>query len=126
MSRTVPPPFMSKGAARLVTPGNTEDHFDQLAECDWIVEAVLENAAVQQGLYARLEAVRTADAVVSSNTSTIPLGILTEGRSAAFRSRFLVTHFFNPPRYMRLLELVAGPETDRAAAEAVPIGRAQV
>src|SRR3546814_10990108 len=102
MSRTVPPPFMSKGAARLVTPGNTEDHFDHRAECDWIVEAVLENAAVKQGLYARLEAVRKADAVVSSNTSTIPLGILTEGLPAAFRPHFLITHFFNPPRYRRL------------------------
>ncbi|MEO3432943.1 3-hydroxyacyl-CoA dehydrogenase NAD-binding domain-containing protein [Inquilinus sp. CAU 1745] len=119
MRKADPAPFMSRRAAKLVTPGNTEDDLDKLADCDWIVEAVLEDPKVKQDLYARLEKVRKPDAIVSSNTSTIPLHILTEGRSDAFRAHFLITHFFNPPRYMRLLELVTGPETDEGAAEAI-------
>ncbi|HEY9348866.1 MAG TPA: 3-hydroxyacyl-CoA dehydrogenase family protein, partial [Inquilinus sp.] len=114
MAKADPAPFMSKAAVRLVTPGNTEDDLDKLAGCDWIVEAVLEDPAVKQDLYARIEKVMKPGAAVSSNTSTIPLAILTEGRSEAFRRGFLITHFFNPPRYMRLLELVTGPETDPA------------
>lgn len=119
MLKTDPAPFMSKRAAKLVTPGNIEDDLERLADCDWIVEAVLENPKVKQDLYARLEKVKKPEAVVSSNTSTIPLKILTEGRSAAFKSRFIVTHFFNPPRYMRLLEIVRAPETDEAALQAI-------
>jgi 3-hydroxyacyl-CoA dehydrogenase len=114
MAKTDPAPFMSKAAARLVATGNTEDDLGKLAGCDWIVEAVLEDPRVKQDLYARIEKVLKPGAVVSSNTSTIPLAILTEGRSEAFRRAFMVTHFFNPPRYMRLLELVVGPETDAA------------
>ena len=112
MAKADPAPFMSKAAAKLVTPGNTEDDLDKLPGCDWIVEAVLEDPAVKQDLYARIERVMKPGATVSSNTSTIPLAILTEGRGEAFRRGFLITHFFNPPRYMRLLELVTGPETD--------------
>ena len=112
MAKADPAPFMSKKAARLVTPGNIEDHLDQLADVDWVIEAVLEDPTVKQGLYAKIEAAMKPGAVVSSNTSTIPLAILTEGRSAAFREAFMITHFFNPPRYMRLLEVVQGPQTD--------------
>lgn len=119
MLKADPAPFMTKRAARLVTPGNLEDDLEALADCDWIVEAVLEDPTVKRDLYARLETVVKPGAVVSSNTSTIPLGILTEGRSPAFRAGFLVTHFFNPPRYMRLLELVAGPDSDPVRAAAV-------
>ncbi len=114
-----PAPFMSKRAAKLVTPGNIEDHLETLADADWIVEAVLEDPTVKQDLYARLETVRKAGAVVSSNTSTIPLKILTRGRSKDFKAGFMVTHFFNPPRYMRLLEIVAGPDTDAKAVAAM-------
>ena len=119
MLKADPAPFMTKRAARLVTPGNVEDDLEALADCDWIVEAVLEDPTVKRDLYARLETVVKPGAVVSSNTSTIPLDILTEGRSAAFKAGFLITHFFNPPRYMRLLELVAGPDSDPARAVAV-------
>lgn len=106
-----PAPFMSKAAARLVTPGNTEDDLALLGECDWIVEAVVERLDIKQALYARIDAVRKPGSVVSSNTSTIPLAKLTEGLSDAFAADFLVTHFFNPPRYMRLLEVVRGAAT---------------
>jgi 3-hydroxyacyl-CoA dehydrogenase len=116
MLKTEPAPFMSKAAARLVETGNIEDHLEKVAECDWVIEAVIERLDIKQGLYARLEAVKRAGTAVSSNTSTIPLGKLIEGRSEAFRNDFLITHFFNPPRYMRLLEIVTGPETDAGIA----------
>ncbi|NBB81892.1 MAG: 3-hydroxyacyl-CoA dehydrogenase [Alphaproteobacteria bacterium] len=119
MLKADPAPFMTRRAARLVTPGNLEDDLDALAECDWIVEAVLEDPGVKQALYARLETVVKPGAVVSSNTSTIPLATLTEGRSDAFKAGFLVTHFFNPPRYMRLMELVAGPDSDPIRAAGI-------
>jgi 3-hydroxyacyl-CoA dehydrogenase len=102
---------MSRQAARLVTPGNLADDLPRLAEVDWIVEAVVEKLEVKRALYAKIERVRKPGSVVSSNTSTLPLARLTEGLAASFRRDFLITHFFNPPRYMRLLEVVAGPET---------------
>ncbi|WP_260924910.1 3-hydroxyacyl-CoA dehydrogenase/enoyl-CoA hydratase family protein [Novosphingobium sp. 9] len=119
MLKTEPAPFMSKAAAKLVEVGNIEDDLGKIAECDWVIEAVLERLDVKQDLYAKLEAVKRPGTAVSSNTSTIPLGKLVEGRSEAFRRDFLITHFFNPPRYMRLMEIVTGPDTDTALAEAV-------
>jgi 3-hydroxyacyl-CoA dehydrogenase len=115
MAKADPAPFMSRQAARLVTPGNLEDDLESLGEVDWIVEAVVEKLDVKRALYARLERARKPGSVVSSNTSTLPLAKLTEGLPRSFRRDFLITHFFNPPRYMRLLEVVAGPDT-RAAA----------
>ncbi|MDB5395356.1 MAG: 3-hydroxyacyl-CoA dehydrogenase [Rhodospirillales bacterium] len=109
--KTEPAPFMSPRNAKLVTPGNLEDDLNLLADCDWIVEAIIENVKIKHDLYARLETVRKAGSIVTSNTSTIPLKNLIEGRSEAFRRDFAITHFFNPPRYMRLLELVSGEET---------------
>ncbi|MBT5107695.1 MAG: 3-hydroxyacyl-CoA dehydrogenase/enoyl-CoA hydratase family protein [Rhodospirillaceae bacterium] len=106
-----PAPLMHKRNASLITPGNTEDHLDRLKDCDWIIEAVIENPAIKRDLYGRIAAVRKEQAVLSSNTSTIPLDVLTEGMDDTMRRHFLVTHFFNPPRYMRLLELVTGPDT---------------
>jgi 3-hydroxyacyl-CoA dehydrogenase len=114
MLKTDPAPFMAKAAAKLVETGNIEDDLARVAECDWIVEAIVERLDLKQALYEKIEAHRRPDAAVSSNTSTIPLAKLVEGRSEGFRSHFLITHFFNPPRYMRLLEVVAGPESDAA------------
>ncbi|MDE1468407.1 3-hydroxyacyl-CoA dehydrogenase/enoyl-CoA hydratase family protein [Aurantiacibacter sp. D1-12] len=119
MLKTSPAPFMSKRAAKLVETGNIEDHLDKVAECDWIVEAIIERLDIKQDLYAKLEEVRTAGTAVSSNTSTIPLAQLTDGRSDAFKNDFLITHFFNPPRYMRLIEIVAGPQSDAATVAMV-------
>ncbi|HLI13437.1 MAG TPA: 3-hydroxyacyl-CoA dehydrogenase NAD-binding domain-containing protein [Alphaproteobacteria bacterium] len=119
MRKADPAPFMSKAAAKLVTPGNVEDHLGKLSEVDWIVEAVVENPQVKRDLYARLESVRKKGSAVSSNTSTIPLKALTEGLPRSFAKDFLITHFFNPPRYMRLLEIVAGPATRKAAVDAI-------
>jgi 3-hydroxyacyl-CoA dehydrogenase len=117
--KTEPAPLMSAKAARLITPGNTEDDFETLAACDWIVEAVIERLDIKQALYARLAAVRKPGSVVSSNTSTIPLGDLMGAMPASLRPDFVITHFFNPPRYMRLLELVTGPETNPETAETI-------
>jgi 3-hydroxyacyl-CoA dehydrogenase len=119
LAKADPAAFMSKAAARLVTPGNLEDDLERLGEVDWIVEAVVENLAIKRALYAKLEQVRKPGSVVSSNTSTLPLARLTGGLPEAFQRDFLITHFFNPPRYMRLLEVVRGPQTDPAAAERI-------
>lgn len=111
MLKGSPKAFVHNAAAKRVTPGNLEDDFDQLSDVDWIVEAIIENADIKSDLYIRIDAVRKDTTIVSSNTSTIPLSQLVQGLSDSFRQHFLVAHFFNPPRYMRLLELVVGADT---------------
>ncbi len=117
MKKTDPAPFMSRAAVKLVTPGNLEDHLGLLAEVDWVVEAVVERLDVKRALYEKLEGARKKGSIVSSNTSTIPLKQLTQGLPKSFAKDFLITHFFNPPRYMRLLEIVAGRATRKGAVE---------
>ncbi len=112
MLKTDPAPFMSAGAAKLIEVGNLEDDIAKVADCDWVCEAIIERLDLKQDLYAKLEAVRKPGTAVSSNTSTIPLAQLTDGRTPEFKRDFLITHFFNPPRYMRLIEIVAGPDSD--------------
>ncbi len=119
MLKTEPAAFMSPRAAKLVEACNIEDHLDRLADVDWIVEVVIERLDAKQALYRRIDAVRRPGTAVSSNTSTIPLAALIEGMPDAFAKDFLITHFFNPPRYMRLLEVVTGPKTDPALAATV-------
>lgn len=111
LRKAEPSAFMDPGNADLITPGNTEDHLGRLSECDWIIEAVVERLEVKRALYGKIHAVRKRDSVVSSNTSTLPLALLTSGLPETFTRDFLITHFFNPPRYMRLLELVTGEHT---------------
>ncbi|MCP3942672.1 MAG: 3-hydroxyacyl-CoA dehydrogenase/enoyl-CoA hydratase family protein [Desulfobacteraceae bacterium] len=106
-----PAALMTPGDAKFISIGNLEDDFDRLADCDWIIEVVLENLEVKQKLFKRIQAVRKKDAIVSSNTSGIPLEKITQGLSPEFKSHFLGTHFFNPVRYMHLLELIPGQET---------------
>ena len=106
-----PAPFMHPKNARLISIGNIEDDLASLGDCDWIIEAVVENLAIKQRLYQQLATVRRADAVVSSNTSSIPLHTLLAGLPDNFAPYFLITHFFNPPRYMRLLEIVSSVQT---------------
>ena len=106
-----PAPFMSAEAMALVTPGNVEDDLEALGEVDWIIEAVFEDPAVKGPLYRKLDAARRPGSIITSNTSTIPLADLIAGQSATFAADFAITHFFNPPRQMRLLELVSGPQT---------------
>lgn len=113
-----PSPFMHPRNARLITTGNLEDDLALVADCDWIIEAVIERLDIKRGLYVCLDQVRKAGAVVSSNTSTIPLRDLVAQMPESFRRDFMITHFFNPPRFMRLLEVVDGPDS-RAEASAM-------
>ncbi len=114
-----PAAFMHERHAKLITTGNIEDHLDRVADCDWIIEAVIEKLDAKHAIYGKIDAVRKPGSIVSSNTSTIPLAVLCEGMPGGFARDFLVTHFFNPPRYMRLLELVAGEKTRADALQAV-------
>ncbi|HEY8013292.1 MAG TPA: 3-hydroxyacyl-CoA dehydrogenase NAD-binding domain-containing protein, partial [Dongiaceae bacterium] len=107
--KTDPAPLMDRANARLIRPGNIEDDLDRLKEADWIVEAVVEKLEIKHGLYAKLAGIVKPDAILSSNTSTISLKRLSEGMPADLARRFAITHFFNPPRYLRLLEIVAPP-----------------
>ncbi|HUO88183.1 MAG TPA: 3-hydroxyacyl-CoA dehydrogenase NAD-binding domain-containing protein [Rhizomicrobium sp.] len=119
MLKTSPAPFMSKSAAKLIEVGNIDDDLGRVAECDWVIEAIMERLDLKQSFYRRLDAVRRSGTAVSSNTSTIPLAKLIEGMPETLRRDFLITHFFNPTRYMRLLEVVAGPDSDTATVDAV-------
>ena len=112
LKKSDPPALMHKSRAELITPGNTRDDFGKLAECDWIIEAVVERLDIKKDLYQRLDDVIAPDCVVTSNTSTIPIKLLIEDMNDDFQSRFAITHYFNPVRYMRLLELVQGAKTD--------------
>ncbi len=111
MIKAQPAAFMHKRNSKLITTGNIEDNIDLLADCDWIVEAVIERLDIKQDLYKKIDAVRKAGAIISSNTSSIPLHDLINGLPEKFAENFLITHFFNPPRYMRLLEITAGKKT---------------
>ena len=117
IKKSKPAALYSPRALPLIEIGNFEDDWDRLAECDWIVEVVLERLDVKQQVFARLEEVRKPGSIVSSNTSGLSIKGMTEGRSDDFKKHFLVTHFFNPVRYMKLLELVAGEETDPAIVD---------
>ena len=110
LKRADPQPLMTPDAAKLITAGSFDD-LSGLAACDWIIEVIVEDLAAKRAMYDRIDAVRKPGSIVSSNTSTIPLRSLAKKQSDAFRADFCITHFFNPPRYMRLLELVTGPET---------------
>ena len=111
--------FMGASAADRLSVGNTEDNMDLLSDCDWIVEVIVERLDIKQDLFKRIDAVRKDGSVVSSNTSTIPLDTLMEGMSDRLRSDFIVTHYFNPPRHMRLLEIVKGDDTKQSAVDRV-------
>lgn len=114
-----PAAFMAADRASLVRTGNTEDDLQLLADADWVIEAIIEQPGPKRALYEKLEAVLKPSAIVSSNTSGIPMETLLEGRSENFKRHFLGTHFFNPPRYMHLLELIPTPHTAPAVFDAV-------
>ncbi len=111
-----PAAFFSPEIASLISVGNFEDDLPKLKTCDWVIEAIVENLEIKRSLYERIEPHLGAEAIVTSNTSGIPLASLAEGRSDNFRRRFLGTHFFNPPRYLHLLEIITTPETDPEVA----------
>jgi 3-hydroxyacyl-CoA dehydrogenase len=112
IKKSKPAALYSKRFLPLIEIGNFDDDWDKLADCDWIVEVVVERLDIKQKVFARLDETRKPGSIVSSNTSGLSIAGMTEGRSEDFRKHFLVTHFFNPVRYMKLLELVAGEDTD--------------
>ena len=121
VSKSKPPLFMDPSDADLVSVGNLEDDFEKLGDCDWIVEAVVEDLAIKRDLFRRIEGARKKGAVVSTNTSGLPLKSISEGFGEDFKRHFLGTHFFNPVRYMRLLEIIPGEETSRRSWISWPI-----
>jgi 3-hydroxyacyl-CoA dehydrogenase len=119
LAKADPAPLMSKSAAKLITPGNIEDDLKQLADVDWILEAVAERPDIKQGLYRKIESSRKPGSILSSNTSTLPLKMLMAGMPESTARDFCITHFFNPPRYMRLLEVVGGSATKPEVISAI-------
>jgi 3-hydroxyacyl-CoA dehydrogenase len=117
--KSKPAAFMDGSLARLVTVGNFEDDLKKLADVDWIIEAVVENLEIKRSLLRKIEAIRKPGTIITTNTSGLPVGKIAEGFSDEFRRAWFGTHFFNPPRYMRLLEIIPTPESDRAAIEAI-------
>ena len=117
--KSKPAAFSDASLSKLVTVGNFEDDLKHLGDVDWIIEAVVENIEIKRSLLKKVEAVRKPGCIVTTNTSGLPVGKIAEGFSDEFRRAWFGTHFFNPPRYMRLLEIIPTPETDRAALEAI-------
>ncbi len=117
--KSKPAAFMDASLSRLVTVGNFEDDLKKLVDVDWVIEAVVENLELKRALLRKVEAIRKPGTIITTNTSGLPVGKIAEGFSDDFRKNWFGTHFFNPPRYMRLLELIPTPEADRAAMDAV-------
>lgn len=114
-----PDPFFTDEVADRVYLGNFEDDFERIGDVDWVIEAVVERMGVKRDVHARIETHADSDAVISTNTSGLPIHEIAEGRSADFKKRFLGTHFFNPPRYLKLLELVPTRHTNPDVLERV-------
>ncbi|WP_301169878.1 3-hydroxyacyl-CoA dehydrogenase/enoyl-CoA hydratase family protein [Brevibacillus nitrificans] len=112
-----PTPFYDKKSLDLITVGNFEDHLPLLAEVDWIIEVVVENLEVKKSVFALVEAHRKPGTIITSNTSGVSINEMAAGRSDDFRKHFCGTHFFNPPRYLKLLEIIPGDETDPAVVD---------
>lgn len=107
-----PNPAFYPGIENHIRCGSLTSNLSRLKECDWIVEAVIEDLAIKQNLYQQLEEIVKTGTIISSNTSSLPMALLCQGRTDAFKKNFFGTHFFNPPRYLPLLEIIPGPETD--------------
>ena len=117
--KSKPAAFMELSLARLVTVGNFEDDLKKLSDVDWIIEAVVENLDLKRALLKKVEAIRKPGTIITTNTSGLPVGKIAEGFPDDFRRSWFGTHFFNPPRYMRLLELIPTPEADPALIDAI-------
>ena len=109
-----PAPLYHSGFISRISTGNFEDDLSRIKEVDWVIEVIVEKLEIKQALFEKVDQLRRPGTIISSNTSGIPIHFMTEGRSDDFRKHFLGTHFFNPPRYLRLLEIIPGPETEPA------------
>lgn len=112
-----PSPVYTKDVIKKITTGNFDDNLKDISTCDWIIEVVVERLDVKRSLYEKVEQFRKASTLITSNTSGIPIHLLSEGRSEDFKKHFCGTHFFNPPRYLRLLEIIPTPDTDSAVVD---------
>ncbi len=110
--KSKPSPLFSASLVNRIETGNLSDDLDKIANCDWILEVVIERLDIKQSLYEQIEQHRKPGTLITSNTSGIPIHMLSEGRSEDFRKNFMGTHFFNPPRYLQLLEIIPGPDTN--------------
>src|SRR5262249_39676858 len=117
--KSKPAAFFEKGLERLITIGTFDDDLNLLSDADWIIEAVAENLEIKRGLLKKVEAVRKPGSLITTNTSGLPVASIAQGFSDEFRRHWFGTHFFNPPRYMRLLEIIPTLETDPAAIATV-------
>src|SRR6185436_14409071 len=109
-----PAPLYKKSFSSRIKTGNFQDHMKEIAGSDWVIEVVVENLGIKKKIFEEVDKNRKPGTLVTSNTSGIPIHLMAEGRSADFRKNFCGTHFFNPPRYLRLLEIIPSPETDPA------------
>ena len=112
-----PSPVYTKDAVKRIATGNFDDDLKEIGTCDWIIEVVVERLDIKRALYEKVEGFRKAGTLVTSNTSGIPIHLLSEGRSEDFKKNFCGTHFFNPPRYLRLLEIIPTPDTDPSVVD---------
>ncbi|MFN5426918.1 MAG: 3-hydroxyacyl-CoA dehydrogenase/enoyl-CoA hydratase family protein [Bacteroidota bacterium] len=112
-----PSPLFTADVAKRITTGNFDDNMKDIASCDWIIEVVVERLDIKQQIYEKVEKFRKPGTLITSNTSGIPIHMLSEGRSADFKQHFCGTHFFNPPRYLRLLEIIPTPDTDQEVVD---------
>src|SRR5271165_4043263 len=117
--KSKPAAFFESSLSRLVTVGNFDDDLKRLADVDWIIEAIVENLDIKRSLLKKVEAIRKPGTIVTTNTSGLPVAKIVEGFSEAFRRSWFGTHFFNPPRYMRLLEIIPTPDAAPAAIDAI-------
>src|SRR6185295_15351698 len=112
-----PSPVYHKNAIKKITTGNFDDNMKDIAGCDWIIEVVIERLDIKKSVYEKVEQFRKPGTLITSNTSGIPIHMLSEGRSDDFKKNFCGTHFFNPPRYLRLLEIIPTPDTDPSVVD---------
>jgi 3-hydroxyacyl-CoA dehydrogenase len=112
-----PSPVFTKNVVKKITTGNFDDNMKDIANCDWIIEVVIERLDIKKQVYEKVEQFRKPGTLITSNTSGIPIHLLSEGRSEDFKKHFCGTHFFNPPRYLRLLEIIPTPSTDPAIVD---------
>jgi 3-hydroxyacyl-CoA dehydrogenase len=112
-----PSPLYHKDALKKIATGNFDDNMKDIANCDWVIEVVVERLDIKKSVYEKVEQFRKPGTLITSNTSGIPIHLLSEGRSEDFKKNFCGTHFFNPPRYLRLLEIIPTPDTDPAIVD---------
>jgi 3-hydroxyacyl-CoA dehydrogenase len=112
-----PSPIYDKAFASRITVGNFDDDFEKIKNSDWVIEVVIERLDIKQSIFERVDNFRKPGTLVTSNTSGIPIHLMAEGRSEDFQKHFCGTHFFNPPRYLKLFEIIPTPQTDKSVVE---------